>query len=68
MEQKLFTVPEAAKILKLSERTVWKLIKEEKLKVVRLSKKIVRVSIPAMDEMITASEVSQSTTPSVSLE
>ena len=56
MEPKLFTVPEAAKILNISERTVWDLIKAKKLSVIRFTKRTVRVSMPAIDGLISASE------------
>lgn len=41
---KLFTIPEVAKILKVSERQVFRYIDSKKLKVVRISYKIIRVS------------------------
>jgi len=41
---KLLTVPEVAKILKCSERTVWRYIDSKKLKVIRISYKIIRVA------------------------
>lgn len=41
---KLFTVPEVAKILKVSERQCWRYIKSGKLKAIKLSPGTLRVA------------------------
>ena len=54
--KKLYTIPEAAEILTVSERTVWNLIKNKRISTVRLGGKTVRVSPQAIDSFISASE------------
>ncbi len=52
----LLTIPETAKILAVSERTVWDYIKKD-LKVVRLGKKAVRVCPSDLKKFIEARKV-----------
>lgn len=44
MAENLYTIKEVAKILKVSERQVWRYIEAKKLKSVKLSPKTIRVA------------------------
>ena len=49
---KLFTVDEASKILKVSTRQVWRYVDSGKLKVIRISYKIIRVAEKDLKDFI----------------
>ena len=54
---KLYTYKEVAEILRVSERTVWDLVKKGKLKACRIAGRSIRITDDALREFVSQAEI-----------